>query len=491
MWQQGDFLVPHSNGVPYSHKPPLLFWSIHLSWLLFGVNEVSARMVAPLFGLANLVLSARLACRLWPQEPGVSILVPFVLLALPFWTVSGTLTMFDMPLTFFVLCATLGMLWVKDRRLWQGWGLAALALGLGMLTKGPVILVYLVPLALSAPWWLNSTTPVSWPKWYAGLILALLCASALALAWALPAARAGGQVYGDAILWGQTAGRMAQSFAHRQPVWWYLPLLPLVLLPWIGQWPLWRNLKRFAADPGTRFCLIWASLSLLGLSLISGKQIHYLIPMLPPLALLAARRLAAMGAECPIGLTRLNGMLFGLMGAAMLGIRLGGARHPDIAPFAHVLIWTILVPLGIGGYFLLRPAKSFKSLTLQYALAMTLILTALQFALHTPLHQGYDITPSARLAAVAQKNGYPVAVYPQSFQQQFHFSGRLAQPLIALGDSKSILEWIHGNPSGYLLLIHRPEEPYFPKELALHHQPFRGRRIGFWKAGTLSQFLGS
>ncbi|MGB5985902.1 MAG: glycosyltransferase family 39 protein [Desulfobacterales bacterium] len=129
MWQQGDFLVPHSNGVPYSHKPPLLFWSIHLSWLLFGVNEVSARMVAPLFGLANLVLSARLARRLWPQEPGVSMLVPFVLLALPFWTVSSTLTMFDMPLTFFVLCATLGMLWVKDRRLWRGWGLAALALG--------------------------------------------------------------------------------------------------------------------------------------------------------------------------------------------------------------------------------------------------------------------------------------------------------------------------------------------------------------------------
>ena len=26
MWLRGDFLVPHLNGEPYSHKPPLLFW---------------------------------------------------------------------------------------------------------------------------------------------------------------------------------------------------------------------------------------------------------------------------------------------------------------------------------------------------------------------------------------------------------------------------------------------------------------------------------
>ncbi|MGB5987149.1 MAG: hypothetical protein WBG37_17730, partial [Desulfobacterales bacterium] len=370
---------------------------------------------------------------------------------------------------------------VKDRRLWQGWGLAALALGLGMLTKGPVILVYLVPLALSAPWWLNSTTPVSWPKWYAGLILALLCASALALAWALPAARAGGEAYGDAILWGQTAGRMARSFAHRQPVWWYLPLLPLVLLPWIGQWPLWCNLKRFAGDPGTRFCLIWAGLSLLGLSLISGKQIHYLIPILPPLALLAARRLAAMGAEPPIGLTRLNGMPFGLMGAAMLGIRLGGAHHPDIAPFAYFPTWTILVPLGIGGYFLLRPAKSFKSLTLKYALAMTLMLTALQFALHTPLHQGYDVTPSARLAAVAKKTDTRWPFTPNAFGSSSTFQGTWRNPSSPWPMRNPCWSGFTATPAAIFCSFTAPRSPSFPKSSPCTINPFAATESGFGK----------
>jgi 4-amino-4-deoxy-L-arabinose transferase-like glycosyltransferase len=39
MWLRQDFLVPYLNGATYSHKPPLLFWLINLSWGMFGVSE--------------------------------------------------------------------------------------------------------------------------------------------------------------------------------------------------------------------------------------------------------------------------------------------------------------------------------------------------------------------------------------------------------------------------------------------------------------------
>ena len=41
MWQRGDFLVPHLDGVPYSHKPPLLFWLVHGLWfeVALGVTQ--------------------------------------------------------------------------------------------------------------------------------------------------------------------------------------------------------------------------------------------------------------------------------------------------------------------------------------------------------------------------------------------------------------------------------------------------------------------
>jgi hypothetical protein len=86
------------------------------------------------------------------------------------------------------------------------------------------------------------------------------------------------------IFWGQTAGRVADSFAHKRPFWWYLPLLPLLFFPWL-LWPgLWRRLlalKRESLDGGLRFCLAWLRRCSLFFSLISGKQIHYLVPLFP------------------------------------------------------------------------------------------------------------------------------------------------------------------------------------------------------------------
>src|SRR6185312_5505438 len=40
MWQRGDFLVPHINGIAYHHKPPLLFWLMQAGWAVFGVSEI-------------------------------------------------------------------------------------------------------------------------------------------------------------------------------------------------------------------------------------------------------------------------------------------------------------------------------------------------------------------------------------------------------------------------------------------------------------------
>src|SRR5688500_14136832 len=82
MWVRGDFLVPHLNGLPYSEKPPLLFWLFLLGWKVFGVNDWWPRLVPALFALANLLLTAALARRLWPARPRVARAAPWVLLGL-------------------------------------------------------------------------------------------------------------------------------------------------------------------------------------------------------------------------------------------------------------------------------------------------------------------------------------------------------------------------------------------------------------------------
>jgi len=294
MWLRGDFLVPYVNGEPYSHKPPLLFWLIHLGWAVFGVNDWWPRLVGPLCAFASLPLLARLARLLWPEPREVPAYATWVLFGTLLFAAFVTLTMFDLLL---MLCAMAGMVGVLraslgERRagfLWLGAGI-----GLGVLAKGPVILLHLLPVAVVAPWWAPAVRAAS-ARWYLGLLGAVLLGAALALAWALPAGYFGGEAFRRAIFWGQTAGRVAESFAHRAPWWYYLPLLPAILFPWLI-WPaLWRGLRAAGFGPentGARFLAAWLVLTVVGFSFVSGKQAKYLVPMLPAFALLAGYALA-------------------------------------------------------------------------------------------------------------------------------------------------------------------------------------------------------
>src|SRR5690606_10231823 len=110
MWSRGGFLVPYLNGDSYSHKPPLLFWLMQLSWLVFGVNEWSLRLIGPRFSLGSLFLSRAIARVLWPDREQVEALAPLILLGCFFWIVFSTLTMFDMMLAFFALLGIYSLL---------------------------------------------------------------------------------------------------------------------------------------------------------------------------------------------------------------------------------------------------------------------------------------------------------------------------------------------------------------------------------------------
>jgi len=119
MWQSKSFLIPHLSGVPYSHKPPLFFYLIHLGWFIFGVNEWSARPPGP--ATVAVRTSYFQACSFCPA------------VAMPLWTVMTTLTMFDLLLTFFTLLGAEGFLLAGRGKRLTGWGLVAIAIGGGLL----------------------------------------------------------------------------------------------------------------------------------------------------------------------------------------------------------------------------------------------------------------------------------------------------------------------------------------------------------------------
>ncbi|MCW5640431.1 MAG: glycosyltransferase family 39 protein, partial [Rubrivivax sp.] len=138
MWVRGDFLVPFRNGEAYHHKPPLLFWLIHAGWALVGVNDWWPRLISPLFAGGTLLLGVRLARRLWPQQPAVAAITPYVLLASLLFAYFATALMFDAMLAFFVALGLLGLVAAHQDGGARGFVLLALGLGGALYATGPV-----------------------------------------------------------------------------------------------------------------------------------------------------------------------------------------------------------------------------------------------------------------------------------------------------------------------------------------------------------------
>lgn len=494
MWLRGDFLVPHLNGEPYSHKPPLLQWGMHLSWWLFGVNDWTPRLVAPLFGLFSLFLLARIARRLWPERASAAALAPLVLLGLPLWATWSTLTLYDIPIGAFVLLAWLGLLRAADGER-GGWTLTAAAVAGALLSKGPVVLVFVLPPALAAPWWRATAPAGGWGPWYAGFFFALLAGVALTLCWAIPAAAAGGEEYGRSILWGQFAGRVAHSFAHRRAWWWYAPVLPVMLLPWV-LWPtVWKGVLRLHMDSGVRFCLAVLVPALAIFSLISGKQIHYLLPLLPVFALLAARSLASDGPETPPHRLWALGVVFLLLGVADTVVWLiewhrGLLNLPD-----YLLPWLedispawMLAMLVLGGVLLTRRTASPQDGARLFAAATLVLLAMAHLAFRQVQSPRWDIRPLARLVAEKQQAGLPV-VQNSEYHGDLHFLGRLEQPLAEARGDAELRKWALAHPDGYVVIRFDPEEIVWPVALAEYTQHYRSKNVGLWKARVIGDWL--
>ncbi|MGH8091274.1 MAG: ArnT family glycosyltransferase, partial [Rudaea sp.] len=324
-----DFLVPHLNGAPYSDKPPLLFWLINLGWLFAGLHVWAVRLGVLAASFASLLLFERLVLRLEP-DAALARRAVIVLFGIVYFAIFSSAIMFDVLLATFVLLALHGALDWDAQRWRRGLILLALGFGLGILTKGPVVLLDAGFALVLGPWW-SETARANKGRWYAMTGLAVLGGAVIALAWAVPAAIMGGEKYANAIFLHQTVDRMANSFAHRRPLWWYFMVLPAMVLPWTlavrAPWRAWR--ESFRISKSVRFAVAWAVPAFIAFCFVSGKQPHYLLPLLPALALYLAKVLGADGA-------RVRGRLFGVL-LLVAGIAL--AAFPYFAAHAQDFAW--------------------------------------------------------------------------------------------------------------------------------------------------------
>lgn len=499
MWSRGDYLVPYLNGVPYHHKPPLLFWLMQAGWGVFGVNDWWPRLVAPLFAFAALALIGALARRLWPADTRTSGLAPVILVGCAFWAVFQTLTMFDMMLATCALVALIGLADAARTDGWRPWVLVALGIGIGVLAKGPAILLHILPVALAAPWWRPSlagvtpTAPLSWKEWYLRVLLATLAGAAIALAWAIPAGIRGGEEYRNMIFWGQSAGRIVESFDHARPFYWYAMLLLPLLLPWLV-WPrVWRAAvaKTLAFDGAIKFLIAWAVPALLVFSLISGKQLHYLLPEFPAFALLIARLLAP-GAD--VTGRRFDGIvaavLFAVLGAAVIGLPVLANLFREPAWFGDLRpLWGLLL-MGAAAAVFVFAGRAATPAAASLSLAMAVLVATVHLTADKALTTAYDLRPIAVALKGYEDAGRAIGNFG-TYHGQYQFLGRLTKPVAEMGqDLAQTMAFVDAHPDGIVVAYYELEKmPEFPADaVPLGTYRFRDYAVVLWRAGLLQTY---
>lgn len=488
MWSSEDWLVPHMNGAPYSDKPPMLFWLIVSGWKVFGVNAWWPRILPSLFALGSLVMAGWLGRRLWPDERRIDHAALLVLHGALLWPAFTGLLMFDMLVVFFVLVAFAGLLISAQRPGLGGWLLAGLAIGLGLISKGPVVLLFILPPALAAPMWAVAGRRQSWGSWYAGVVASVVVGAAVALCWAIPAAKAGGTAYADAIFLGQTAHRLAGGAApHSRPLWAYLAMLPVITYPWLLWPPLWRGLIKLdiKSDAGSRFCLAVILPALVLLSLVESKQPQYLLPLFPVFALLAGRSLKATTND----IVRRRDNVLPAIALLMSGVAL--AILPSYAVGIESIqvmqkvssLWGLLVILVALGLFAL-PNTTSGLAVVRWSVISTVFLVILQVGPLQALAPENDTRPIAKLLSQFQRDETPVA-WLRAYNDQVHFAGRLTRPLDVISDHE-LPSWIEKNTEGVIVNRYATWNSRLT-DCAIYAQRYRGGAIALFRASQLSR----
>lgn len=491
MWTHHSFIVPYLNGVPYSDKPPLLLWLIHLGWAIGGVGDVWPRLLEVALGGLQLVLVARLARRLFPERPLVAHITPWILLAFSYGFLFGLQVMYEVLLANCVLAALLCLVPTPQREA-PRFAWFALAMGLGLLAKGPVMLLHVAFPWLLGPLW-NRWAQRERRQWYLRGGAALLAGLSLLLAWALAAAWAGGEAYRHKLLVHQTAGRVVDAFAHAEPFWWYVPVIPMLVFPvvlWPRVWVALAGLRR-PFEAGMRFLFVWVGPVLLGFSLVSGKQPYYLLPEYAGFAMLMAVALLRLHDRRGAGSRWLGPWPMALV-SAIMGIALVclGAlvRHGVLAQSQFAAVVPYSVPFGILYVLLALVLVVMRKGELYRVAGVGLIATVAANGLFSlTLWPAYDFTPVAKILAKAEARGQPVSTV-ETNDGQYTFLGRLTRPVPQVHGLDATKAWAAEHPDG-LIVTYPKQLSDADREHAVYSQPFRGVWLAVWPAPAYADAL--
>jgi 4-amino-4-deoxy-L-arabinose transferase-like glycosyltransferase len=356
-----------------------------------------------------------------------------------------------------------------------------------------VAALHLLPLALLGPWWLraaeSAASPRRWGPWYAGVGVAVLVGAAIALAWAIPTALAGGGEFGREIFWSQSVDRMVSTDHHLRPFWFYVAMAPVLVLPWLFLPTVWRGFAALAGSGRSltvRFAAAWLAPVAIGFSLFKGKQIQYLLPEVPAFALLAAAGLSALKTETKRWEPLAVAMVFAALAVTLVWLSFQPRLAHLVQPADRPWVWlSAAVLAAVAAAVAVAPLRDRVATVTTIAAAGVAVVVGGYAGVGRAVFDGYDIAPVARHLAQAQQQGRPIAHFAK-YHGQFQFVGRLTQPIEVIATAPELLAWAQRNPDGVVIVYAREPLTHADGRPPQFRQKFKGRNVYVWRGADLA-----
>jgi 4-amino-4-deoxy-L-arabinose transferase-like glycosyltransferase len=288
----GDPVVMHFNGVPWFVQPPLYFWIAALFANLFGIAPFAMRLPSALATVATVAVVGYAVTRNATARAGVcsAVVLSTTLLVAILGRIAIMDALLDLAVTVAIFAFYAALRARDEPVLGRPWSVGWLAMGAGVLAKGPVALA--VTALVVVPWFTwerlrgESVRVPPLRAWLAGVALFLL----VVLPWFALLTRAAGPQAIAELIGHYSVGRYLGTIENQTgPVWYYLPALILGFFPWFAFLPpaLWAEWRASSAPRASlvRLVLIWVAVPFVFFSLAQTKLPNYIALEFPALAI--------------------------------------------------------------------------------------------------------------------------------------------------------------------------------------------------------------
>lgn len=292
MLATGDYITPRLNGVEYFEKPVLHYWITAGSFAVFGQTEAAARLWPAVAALLGICFTGWVGRSMFGGRTGT--LAAVITGTSLLYIAIGSINILDMPLSLFITAA-LAFFYQAQRGGSRRWYAAAyLAMALGVLTKGLVAIV----LPAGVFFWYAVLTR-QWRLLREVLYLpGILLFFVVTAPWFWLVCQANADFFYFFFIREHFLRFATKMHDRYEPFWFFIPYIFLAVFPWTGFLPsLFAKdgiVRRTTSERNRRdivYLLLWFGVIFLFYSLSDSKLIPYIVPCIPPLALLLAASL--------------------------------------------------------------------------------------------------------------------------------------------------------------------------------------------------------